>query len=144
MHYHIASGDDDLLVNQAANKKILHYFNFKSLTASQAKTSWKNWIYQKKRHHTTNINYKKRDKAILGLQYIASLLFYLSSLLLLFSSLRTIVLILFLVNYFISIFIFYKPFKTLMCKDLLWVYPFYEFILLICQPIFQITNKNSI
>ena len=144
-HYHLASGDDDLLVNQAANQKnTTVILNSNSLTISKAKTTWKSWIYQKKRHHTTNINYKKRDKAILGLQYIASLLFYLSSLLLLFSSLRTIVLILFLVNYFISIFIFYKPFKTLMCKDLLWVYPFYEFILLICQPIFQIKNKNSI
>ena len=144
-HYHIASGDDDLLVNQAANKKNTSIiFNFKSLTVSHPKTTWKNWIYQKKRHHSTNIKYKKRDKALLGLQYLSSLVFYLSFVPSLFSSFKIVVLILFLADYLISIFIFYKPFKTLMCKDLLWIYPFYQSILLICQPIFQIKNKHSI
>ena len=145
-HYHIASGDDDLFVNQASkndNSEII--FNKESVTISFPKKKWRDWIIQKKRHHTTNKKYKINHKLILGIQFLSSFLFYLSFLILLISDFTKIeISILFVLRYIIIMCLFYKPFKILMCKDLLWTFPIYEIILLICQPIFQINKKNRI
>ena len=145
-HYHIASGDDDLFVNQAAknnNSQII--FNKESITISSPKKKWRDWIIQKKRHHTTNSKYKTSHKFILGLHYLSSFLFNLSFIILLISETTKVeISIIFALRYLIIVCIFYRPFKILMCKDLLWVFPIYEIILLICQPIFQINKKNRI
>ena len=76
-HYHIESGDDDLFVNQASNVSNTQViFNSKSMTISKPKKEFKNWIYQKRRHHTTNFKYKKKHKILLGMQYLSALAFY--------------------------------------------------------------------
>ena len=94
---------------------------------------------------TTNKKYKINHKLILGIQFLCSFLFYLSFLILLISDFTIVeISILFVLRYIIIICLFYKPFKILMCKDLLWTFPIYEIILLICQPIFQINKKNRI
>tara|TARA_Y200000002_G_scaffold154909_1_gene128134 strand:- start:2169 stop:3263 length:1095 start_codon:yes stop_codon:yes gene_type:complete len=145
-HYHIASGDDDLFVNQASkndNSEIV--FSKESVTISLPKKKWKDWVIQKRRHHTTNNKYKTSHKFILGIQYLSSLLFNLSFLILLISDFSKIeISLLFGLRYLVIICLFYKPFKILMCKDLLWSFPIYEIILLICQPIFQMNKKNRI
>lgn len=145
-HYHIGSGDDDLFVNQAAKKNNTEIiFTKNSLTVSSAKKTWKHWLFQKRRHHTTNFKYKFRDKTLLGLQYLSSLTFYIFLILSVYIQPSKIeILVCFLTNYFVTIIILYKPFKVLMCKDLLWVHPIYEIILLFCRPMFQIKKKNII
>ena len=142
-HYHISSGDDDLFVNQSSNNNnTVVVFNENSLTISTPKKDFKSWIYQKKRHHTTNSNYKIKHKFLLLLQYFSSILFYLCFVLLMISSPHKFtVLILFTLRYVIIVGLYYKPFKIMMCKDLLLKFPLYEIILLICQPLFQITKK---
>ena len=145
-HYYIESGDDDLFVNQASkndNSEIV--FNKESITISYPQKKWRDWVNQKKRHHSTNNKYKNSHKIILGIQYLSSFLFYLSFLILFFSDFTKIeISVLFVIRYLIVLGLFYKPFKILMCKDLLWSFPIYEIILLICQPVFQINKKNRI
>jgi glycosyltransferase involved in cell wall biosynthesis len=141
-HYHIESGDDDLFVNQASNKRNTQViFSSKGMTISKPKKELRKWIYQKRRHHTTNFKYKKKHKFLLGLQYLSALAFYF---LLIFSFLSDnyikVGLILFTLRYLLIIAINYKAFKIMMCKDLLWVFPIYEIILLFCQPIFLINR----
>jgi glycosyltransferase involved in cell wall biosynthesis len=142
-HYHIESGDDDLFVNQASNKRNTQViFSSKSMTISKPKKELREWIYQKRRHHTTNFKYKKKHKFLLGMQYLSALAFYF---LLIFSSISAnfmiVGLILFTLRYLLIIAINYKAFKIMMCKDLLWAFPIYEIILLFCQPIFQINKR---
>ena len=142
-HYYIESGDDDLFVNQASNQRNTQViFSSKSMTISKPKKELRKWIYQKRRHHTTNFKYKKKHKFLLGLQYLSASAFYF---LLIFSFLSAnymkVGLILFTLRYLLIIAINYKPFKIMMCKDLLWVFPIYEIILLFCQPVFLV-NKT--
>lgn len=142
-HYYIESGDDDLFVNQASNQRNTQViFSSNSMTISKPKKELRNWIYQKRRHHTTNFKYKKKHKFLLGLQYLSASAFYF---LLIFSFLSAnymkVGLILFTLRYLLIIAINYKPFKIMMCKDLLWVFPIYEIILLFCQPVFLV-NKT--
>ena len=145
-HLHIASGDDDLFVNQSSNNNnTAVVFNENSLTVSSSKKDFKSWLNQKKRHHTTNTNYKNKHKFLLLLQYFASISFYICFLFLLASDLhQTRVIIIYFFRYLIIVCLFYKPFKIMKCKDLLFKFPLYEIILLICQPLFQINKRNSI
>ena len=99
---------------------------------------------QKSRHHTTNKYYKLKHKAILTMQYMAILLFYSSGFFLVSTDEYWIYFgMFFCIKLCLAPLIYYKPFKILLCKDLLLLYPFYEFILLICQPIFQINWKKT-
>ena len=143
-HYYLASGDDDLLVNQIANKnntKIV--LDEESITISKPKENWKSWIFQKKRHHTTNVHYKLIHKVILLIQYTTNTLFYFGIITLLFlQEFMFEASILFGTKFLLSLIINWKPFKILLCKDLLILFPIYEFILLICNPIFQINWRK--
>lgn len=79
-HVHLASGDDDLFVNEAAHRKnveiVLHPDAF---TVSKSKDTLKKWINQKLRHVSTAHKYRVLHKVLLILlplsQYIAFGLF---------------------------------------------------------------------
>lgn len=76
-HQHIASGDDDLFINQAANQHnvavILHPEAF---TYSPARDSWRSWWQQKKRHLSTGKYYRRSDQLRLGLYAASHVGFY--------------------------------------------------------------------
>ena len=143
-HYHISSGDDDLLVNQTANSSNTSVvFGENTITISEPKKSWSSWFKQKKRHHSTNSMYKLPHQLLLTLYHTSLFSFYLSAIILLFSSPYTLLGASFLIiRHILLILIYYKPFKILLCKDLLIAIPFYEIILLICQPLFQFSLKS--
>jgi hypothetical protein len=83
-HMKIRSGDDDLFVNQAAEKKNTTIcFLPDSFTYSKPKTSFKEWFTQKRRHVSTAKHYKLFDRNQLGLFYVSQLLFLLLSIILL-------------------------------------------------------------
>ncbi|GGF09031.1 glycosyltransferase [Flavobacterium limi] len=83
-HIQIRSGDDDLFVNQAANKaNTTIAYNPESFTYSKAKETYKEWFAQKRRHVATANYYKFFDKIQLGLFYSSQLLFFLLVILLL-------------------------------------------------------------
>ncbi len=77
-HLHLASGDDDLFVNEHANKDNLNVaINGSAVTISLAETSIRQWFKQKKRHFTTGKYYKKKHKYLLGLEIVSRFIFYL-------------------------------------------------------------------
>jgi len=78
-HSHISSGDDDLFVQDAANKtqaKIQIHPN--SFCPSGAQKSLKDWLHQKARHYTTAGNYKVFKKALLGIYPMSLFLLHVS------------------------------------------------------------------
>lgn len=76
-HVKLASGDDDLFVNQIAGKKNTKVeFNAKSHTRSEAKNTFQKWAKQKKRHLTTGKHYNLRTKWLLGVELFSRVAFY--------------------------------------------------------------------
>ncbi|UXP30724.1 glycosyltransferase [Reichenbachiella agarivorans] len=76
---HIMGGDDDLLVNQLANKKNTQVvLGADSLTLSVPKKTWREYFRQKLRHFSVSKYYSFKDKTLLGLQNLSNLLFWLS------------------------------------------------------------------
>ncbi|MBN8838120.1 MAG: glycosyltransferase [Sphingobacteriia bacterium] len=64
----IPSGDDDLFINQVANRKNTRIVIEKDAhTLSEPKRTWKSWMNQKFRHYTTSKYYKPKHKFLLGL-----------------------------------------------------------------------------
>ena len=83
-HMKLRSGDDDLFINEAANKdNITTAYNTESFTYSEAKKTLKDWIMQKRRHVSTAKYYKSFDKTQLGIFYFSQLFFLLIPLVLL-------------------------------------------------------------
>jgi len=76
-HLHLASGDDDLFINEHANSENTAIeFSFESHTRSVPKDTIKKWMFQKTRHFSTSVLYKQRDKFLLLLEPLSRLLFY--------------------------------------------------------------------
>lgn len=76
-HYKVASGDDDLFVNEAAKKSNVKIcINPDSFTYSIPKTTFSQWLKQKKRHLSAGKLYKKRHQLLLGLYPFSLLVFY--------------------------------------------------------------------
>ncbi len=83
-HYELASGDDDLFINEVARGSATRIeIRPESHTLSVPLKSWKAWYYQKKRHLTTGPRYRFSTKFLLGLEILSRLLFYLSFIVLL-------------------------------------------------------------
>ncbi len=84
-HYGMLSGDDDLFVNEVANKSNTTIVVSKnSFTRSLAKTKWNDFFIQKIRHLSTANRYKKKHVFMLGLEPIARAWFYFLFVLVLF------------------------------------------------------------
>lgn len=76
-HYDLASGDDDLYINEVARKSNTSIeIQPESFTWSDTKKSWKDWYYQKKRHLTTGPRYRFSTKLVVGLELMSRMLFY--------------------------------------------------------------------
>jgi glycosyltransferase involved in cell wall biosynthesis len=76
-HYGIPSGDDDLFINQVANKKNTRIaLSKESFTLSSPKTTWAEWLQQKRRHLSTVGEYKFYHKVLLFLYPLSEILFY--------------------------------------------------------------------
>jgi len=76
-HSHIISGDDDLFVNQVADRhNTCIEINLDSHTRSENAHTWKEWYFQKKRHLTAGPRYRFWIKFLLSLEIISRLVFY--------------------------------------------------------------------
>lgn len=114
-HKHIASGDDDLFVNDAAtgnNTRII--ISPGSFVYSNPKTTWAGYYHQKSRHFTTGNAYKLKHKILLGLLSASHTLHYLLGLILLFDpTLRYYVIEIYLVRILVVSTIYSRNFKLL-------------------------------
>ena len=78
-HAHLASGDDDLFVNSnASGTNIAVEFRKESHTRSVEASDLSEFYKQKKRHLTTAVHYKLRDKVALISEPVSRVLFYTS------------------------------------------------------------------
>ena len=78
-HYDLASGDDDLFINEVARKDNTGVeIRPGSFTWSDTEGTWKKWYYQKKRHLTTGPRYRFATKLLIGLELTSRMLFYIT------------------------------------------------------------------
>lgn len=67
-HKNIVGGDDDLFINESANRRnVAINIEPESFCWSIPKTTWKEWFKQKKRHLSVGKYYRIRNKLLLGL-----------------------------------------------------------------------------
>jgi len=67
-HEHIASGDDDLFINQVSTPQNVNInIDPDTFVFSEPKRSWKAYFGQKARHMTTGREYQTKHKILLGL-----------------------------------------------------------------------------
>lgn len=80
-HMHLKSGDDDLFIQEASDKKnVTIQTSPEAFTISKGPDSFKQWFHQKRRHISTANYYKLKHKILLGLFFLTKLLFLLLSL----------------------------------------------------------------
>jgi len=144
-HMRVRSGDDDLFINQAANKEnTVVIFNEESFTYSTPRTSYKDWFNQKRRHVTTAKLYKPFDKFQLGLYFLTQVLFFVLAIILLaFQFQWMIVLGIIIFRYiFTWISLGYGAGK-LKEKDVMYWFPIIELVLIFTHINIFITNIFS-
>ena len=144
-HYHIASGDDDLFIKDAANRKnVAIELSSKSFVYTKPKKTWIKWISQKQRHFTTSGEYRLINKLFLGILPMSMFLFYISFFILLFNTewyyFVLIVFSLRLLFYWVINGLLLKRFEL---KDLIWCYPFFEIIHTIVMPFIFYSNSRT-
>lgn len=143
-HYHIASGDDDLFVNQAATKENTAIcFCDEAITLSEPKETFRDWRIQKRRHLTTGKFYKFNHKLLLGLfplTYVLMLVFSILSACL--HPMWYIPLALIGARMILQYCSAWRVFKTMQSKDAFWLIPVFELIMLFLNPYLAFTNKR--
>lgn len=129
-HMHVLSGDDDLFVNQNANKlntKIEIHPD--SHVWSEPKKTFSKYIGQKLRHQSAGKAYKNKHKRMLVFQILTAIFFYVSLIgLVLLNAPWWIILAGFFTRFFAQIVIYIPVMKKLKYHDLIWYSPLLDFI----------------
>jgi cellulose synthase/poly-beta-1,6-N-acetylglucosamine synthase-like glycosyltransferase len=123
-HYSIASGDDDLFINQVANaNNTIVATSSSAQTISEPKKSWNDWFIQKRRHFTTSPYYKAEHKRMLAawpLTYLLMMVGFFGTLV--FQTGVLLVSALVFLRYVLQIAILHKVSKRLsLSKDIVWL-----------------------
>ncbi len=144
-HMKIRSGDDDLFINQAADKdNTTICFNPTSFTYSEPNTTYKDWFNQKRRHVSTATHYKAFDKFQLTLFYISQVMFFvLAIILLVFLYEWIIVLSLIGFRYLFSWLVLGFSSGKLKEKDVMYWFPIIEIVVIFTQMNVFLTNIFS-
>ncbi len=141
-HNHIRSGDDDLFINEVADKaKVNVSVSADSQTVSAPKTSWNEWFRQKRRHLTTGPLYKTKHKLLLGTFMFSQLLFYplfISLIVIHYNS--PVVISLFAVRFLLQLIIFRRVMVTLKHQDLFLISPLMDLALPFITVTLSISN----
>jgi cellulose synthase/poly-beta-1,6-N-acetylglucosamine synthase-like glycosyltransferase len=142
-HYSIASGDDDLFINQVAHlRNTVVEFAPEAQTESAPKRTWKEWFAQKRRHFTTAPFYKAQDKNRLALWPISLVALLAGAIgVVVFKTALLVVGSLWLIRYMVAITILHKSTTKLgLAKDIVWLAPLLEWHLLALNLGLYITN----
>ncbi|MCX7547918.1 glycosyltransferase [Xanthomarina sp. F1114] len=144
-HMYIRSGDDDLFINQIATAENTEIcFSSESFTQSTPKTTFKEWLFQKRRHITTANHYKTKHKVFLALFYISNILFWVLAIGLLIPLFKwEFVICLFLIRNIAQFIVYNQASKKLKEKDLLIYIPVLELFLIAFQLSIFINNLIS-
>jgi glycosyltransferase involved in cell wall biosynthesis len=130
-HAHFTAGDDDLLVNAAANAQNTRVCtNSQTLMYSEGPSNWQQWLQQKKRHLSVSHAYQPLHQAFLsifaGCQVMHYFLLFLNLLALQFA---LPALLLYGFRQLLWRFIYRRSFKTMESLDLLNRLPILDFML---------------
>lgn len=144
-HMKLRSGDDDLFINEAASaKNTTICYTPESFTYSKAKTSFKEWFAQKRRHVSTAKHYKSFDRSQLALFFASQFLFLVLPIVLLaFQYQWIIVLSLIGFRYLFAWISMGFAAGKLKEKDVMYWFPFVEIVLIFTQINVFITNTFS-
>ena len=144
-HMKIRSGDDDLFINQASTKTNTSIcFDVNSFTYSAPKTTFKDWINQKRRHISTAKYYKTFDKIQLGLFYTSQLFFIILSVILLVLKFQLMIVgTLITLRYLTAWISLGYSASKLKEKDLIYWFPIIEIILIFTQINLYLVNLFS-
>ncbi|WP_372753948.1 glycosyltransferase [Mariniflexile sp.] len=144
-HIKVRSGDDDLFVNQVANKNNTAIcFSENSFTLSTPKKTFRDWIKQKRRHISTAKYYKSIHKILLVILYCSQFLFWLFSTILLITTFKwQIVVALVALRLILYYSVIGASSKKLGEKDLILTLPILEIFLIIIQLTIFINNLIS-
>ena len=141
-HQHILSGDDDLFINEVGNNRNTQIIiDENAHTISKAKTTYKAWAIQKKRHFLTGSHYKFKHQLMLGLLQLSQLLF-IGLFVLLVVKVRPVYLIVgvFVLRYLTQMLIFKLSANKIGGKDLVLLSPIYEIFFMIFNPLLVFSN----
>ncbi|MBN2486692.1 MAG: glycosyltransferase [Bacteroidales bacterium] len=121
-HYGLLSGDDDLFINEVANKSnTTVVIGAGSFTRSEPKTSLKAFFEQKLRHLSTASKYRKKHVFLLGLEPLSRLWFYtLFAVLLTMQNFLYPLLVMFMLRFFTQLYVFAKAGKKFKEKNI-WI-----------------------
>ena len=143
-HMNIRSGDDDLFIQDAANKQNTAICTSKkSFTISKPPKTLNAWFRQKRRHVSTANFYKKRHQLFLGLFYFSKVLFYLTSIAIFFYFPWQIILSIVLGYFAIQFLVVGLSAKKLKETQILYFLPFLEIFLMLFQFVIFIANLVS-
>jgi len=146
-HYSLASGDDDLFIQETVTKD-----NFRinidkdSYCYSDPCETWEDWYLQKSRHFTTSDYYDVIKKLMLGIYPLTMLIQLISFVILLFDTNFTLITLSILCLVIcVKWLLFGKCFKKLDENSLLWYLPLYDIGYSLLMPIlFYTTDKKEI
>lgn len=143
-HINLASGDDDLFVNEAATTSNVSVCMDKdAFTYSIPKKSFQDWISQKKRHYTTASFYKLNHRFLLSLYFLSNILFWVLALISLFTDFWKISLPFIFIRVLFQYIIIGKAAKKLRELDLVAFFPFYEIFLILTQLSIFISKREN-
>jgi cellulose synthase/poly-beta-1,6-N-acetylglucosamine synthase-like glycosyltransferase len=141
-HYRIQSGDDDLFINKAATARNTRIeIQAEARTISKPKTSFDQWIRQKRRHLQTGSYYKPIHKFVLGLFAFTQTLYWALAIVLLALWYQPyVVLGIVGLRLFTQLLVTGKVMKKLSETGFLLLVPFFELFLMIISPILAFAN----
>lgn len=141
-HLDLKSGDDDLFINAVATPKntavLLHPDAF---TFSPAKSNWKAYIRQKKRHLTTATRYKLSSQMLLVLYTFTQWLFYGALIGALLTPFWWMGLIGFGIRLLTQLLTLFFAFKLMKMGSLAFFGPIFELFFMIFYPFLALSNK---
>ena len=142
-HQHIMSGDDDLFVQEVANKNNTAIcIDPNSFSLSKGELRWSKWRNQKRRHISTSIEYKGKFKRLLGVYSLAQIVLYLAVILFCFVSphLWYLAVAILTLKWIIQWLIIWKPSQLLNAKKVGYFLPYYDILYTIYLMLFGIFN----
>ena len=145
-HHHIDTGDDDIFINQTANKKNTRIVvDSESHTRSKAAPDFRAWANQKRRHLGSFKLYKKSTRFRLSMEVLSRELFYLFAVLsLLFTPFYYIYIVgAFGLRWILQLIILRSASRRMNEKYLFIPALFYDIILPFLHAIFYILNLFS-
>lgn len=142
-HLHLISGDDDLFVNQNANRfNTSVQINPEAQTQSETKDNLAAYYRQKRRHMGVGKYYKKKNRVLITLDALSGFIFYTTLILLLcFKFEPWIVAGIFIFRLLMQCFVYRVIFRKLDVADLIWWFPFLDLFYYVYLNIFGVIGS---